>query len=74
RMGYTIDYPLKDQAFGKQFKEANQKGARFALIYGSEEIEQGVVKVRDFSSGVEQMLPRDGLEASIPDLMQSGLS
>ncbi|MGJ8649920.1 MAG: histidine--tRNA ligase [Opitutaceae bacterium] len=74
RMGYTIDYPLKDQGFGKQFKEANQKGARFALIYGSEEIEQGVVKVRDFSSGVEQMLPRDGLEASIPDLMQSGLS
>lgn len=74
RMGYTIDYPLKDQGFGKQFKEANQKGARFALIYGSEEIEQGVVKVRDFSSGVEQMLPRDGLEASIPDLIQSGLS
>lgn len=74
RMGYTIDYPLKDQGFGKQFKEANQKGARFALIYGSEELEQGAVKVRDFSSGVEQLLPREGLEASIPDLMQSGLS
>ena len=74
RMGYRVDYPLKDQSFGKQFKEANQKGARFALIYGSDEIEQGIFKVRDFASGTEKEFPRDQLLEVIPELMQAGLS
>lgn len=71
--GYRVDYPLKDQAFGKQFKEANQKGARFALIYGSEELEKDVVKVRDLSNGAEHDFPRSEFQAVIPDLMQDGL-
>ena len=72
-MGYRVDYPLKDQGFGKQFKDANQKGARFALIYGSEEIEKGVVKVRDFASGVEQEFPRNQLVELTPELVSKGL-
>ena len=71
--GYRVDYPLKPQAFGKQFKEANQKGARFALIYGSDELENNVVKIRDFSNGVEQEFARSELPSIVPDLMQSGL-
>ncbi len=73
-MGFQVDYPLKDQGFGKQFKDANQKGARFALIYGADEIAKGVVKVRDFSSGAEQDFPRSDLAVSVPDLILSGLS
>ncbi len=57
-LGYCIDYPLKDQGFGKQFKDANLKGARFAFIYGDDEIEKNVVKVRDFTTGAEQEFPR----------------
>jgi histidyl-tRNA synthetase len=72
-MGYRVDYPFKDQGFGKQFKEANQKGARFALIYGTDEIEKGVVKIRDFSTGAEQEYPRQGLAEIVPELMASGL-
>ncbi|MEN8661614.1 MAG: histidine--tRNA ligase [Lentimonas sp.] len=72
-MGYCVDYPLKDQSFGKQFKEANQKGARFALIYGSDEIGKGVFKVRDFASGIEKEFPRDAISDVIPELIQSGL-
>ena len=72
-MGYRVDYPLKDQGFGKQFKDANQKGARFALIYGTDEIEKGVVKVRDFATGAEQEYPRQGLAEIVPELMASGL-
>ena len=73
-MGYQVDYPLKDQGFGKQFKDANQKGARFALIYGTDEIAKGVVKVRDFSSGSEQDFPRSDIASFIPELMLSGLA
>jgi histidyl-tRNA synthetase len=71
-MGYAVDYPLKDQGFGKQFKEANQKGARFALIYGTDELAKGVVKIRDFTSGAEQDFPRADLAQCVQELMVSG--
>lgn len=45
--GYRVEYPLKDLAFGKQFKAASESGARIALIYGGDELARGVVKVRD---------------------------
>jgi histidyl-tRNA synthetase len=72
-IGYCVDYPLKDQGFGKQFKEANQKGARFALIYGSDELAKGVVKIRDFATGAEQEFPRDALATIAQELLESGL-
>ena len=71
-MGYCVDYPLKNQGFGKQFKEANQKGARFALIYGTDELAKGVVKIRDFSTGAEQEFPREALATIAQELMASG--
>ena len=73
RLGYSVDYPLKDQSFGKQFKEANQKGARFGLIYGSDEIEQGIFKVKDFVSGGEKTFSREDLEQTVVELVRSGL-
>ncbi len=73
-LGYCVDCPLKDQGFGKQFKDANLKGARFALIYGSDEIEKNVVKVRDFKSGAEQEFPRDNLLELAPELIAGGMT
>lgn len=71
-LGYSVDYPLKDQAFGKQFKQANQKGARFALIYGADELAKDVVKVRDFASGEERDFPREALPELAGELLASG--
>ncbi len=59
--GYRVDYSFKDQSFGKQFKDADQKKARFALIYGSDELAQGIVKVRDLSNGTEKDFLRQHL-------------
>jgi histidyl-tRNA synthetase len=67
--GYCIDFPLKDQGFGKQFKDANLKGARFALIYGSDEVEKNVVKIRDFTSGAEQEFSRETLPEIVAELV-----
>lgn len=72
--GYSVDYPLKDLAFGKQFKEANQRGARFAIIYGSEELASGVLKVRDLLAGKETDYPRDDLVALAESLFEEELS
>ncbi|MFU8847979.1 MAG: histidine--tRNA ligase [Opitutales bacterium] len=72
--GYQVTYPLKDQGFGKQFKAANQSGARFALIYGSEELARGVVKAKDLGSGGECEISRSNLPEDLSDLMQRGLA
>lgn len=72
-LGFQVEYPLKDQGFGKQFKDANQSGANFALIYGSEEIERGVVKVRDLQSGQEGEIIRKNILQRAPELLLKGI-
>lgn len=72
-LGFQVEYPLKDQGFGKQFKDANQSGAHFALIYGSEEIERGVVKVRDLQSGQEGEIIRKNILQRAPELLLKGI-
>jgi len=52
--GYRVDYPMKDLAFGKQFKAAAESGAKLALIYGTDELAKGVVKVRDLTERSER--------------------
>lgn len=73
-MGYRVRYPLKLSGFGKQFKQAGQSGARFALVYGSEEREHNLVKVRDLETGGETTLPRNHLMQQVPALWSEGLA
>ena len=61
RAGLTVVYPLKNQGFGKQFKNAGKSGAKLALIYGSDELASGKVKVRNLESGEERLCPREDL-------------
>jgi len=66
-MGYRVDYPIKDLAFGKQFKAAVESGAKLALIYGGDELAKGVVKIRDLRDRSEQDVPRDQVQAVVRD-------
>lgn len=52
--GYRVDYPMKDLGFGKQLKAATDSGAKLALIYGSDELAKGVVKIRDLTARTER--------------------
>jgi histidyl-tRNA synthetase len=63
--GYRVDYPMRDLAFGKQFKAAAESGARVALIYGSEEVARGVVKVRDLVDRSEREFPSAEVDAAV---------
>ncbi|MDQ8204454.1 histidine--tRNA ligase [Pelagicoccus sp. SDUM812003] len=67
--GYSVEYQLKPQAFGKQFKAAASAGARFALIYGSEELEKGVVKLRNLADRSETDVPHAQLLEAARDLI-----
>ena len=53
-----MDYPLKRANFSKLFKEANQRGVPYVLIYGNEEVEKGVVKLKNFQTGGETLIER----------------
>lgn len=73
RAGVAVEYALKDGKFGKLIQTAEQSGARFALIYGSEEIAAGVVKVRDIAARKETPVPRQFLAAALRDIVENGL-
>jgi len=65
--GFRVDYPMKELAFGKQFKAAAESGAKLALIYGGDELAKGVVKVRDLSQRSEFEIPRAQVAMAVRD-------
>jgi histidyl-tRNA synthetase len=65
--GYRVDYPMKELAFGKQFKAASESGARLALIYGGDELAKGVVKFRDLAGRSEREVPHAEVAATVRD-------
>jgi histidyl-tRNA synthetase len=52
--GCVADFSYKRQAVGKQFKQASQRQARFALVIGQETREQGLVALKDLTQGEQQ--------------------
>jgi histidyl-tRNA synthetase len=65
--GFRVEYPLKDVAFGKQFKAAAESGAKLAVIYGGDELAKGVVKIRDLAQRTEMEVPRAQVAANVRD-------
>ncbi|MCB1124406.1 MAG: histidine--tRNA ligase, partial [Verrucomicrobiae bacterium] len=63
--GYSVEYPIKEMGFGKQFKAANDSGARFAVIFGEEEVARGEAKLKNLVSGEESSVSLDQLLASL---------
>ncbi len=73
--GLSVDYPLKEERFGKQFKTAEQCGARLAVILGPDEAAAGQVKIKDMLSRVEVAVPNNpGLAANVREIVEKGLS
>ena len=70
--GFRVDYPLKDVAFGKQFKAAAESGAKLALIYGGDELAKGIVKFRDLTTRTEQEVPQAQVLATVRDFFSGG--
>ncbi len=56
----TID--ISGRKFGQQLKHADAIGADYAVIVGAQEVEAGMVTLRDMRTGAQEMI---GLEAAI---------
>ena len=70
--GYSVSYALREQKFGKQFREAGKSGADFALIYGEEEGAANQVKVKDLASGAEQIIDSSVLLEQLLAIEEAG--
>lgn len=70
--GFRTEYPLKDVAFGKQFKLAADSGAKLALIYGADELAKGVVKIRNLMDRSEMDVPREQVLSNVRDFFSAG--
>jgi len=61
--GRRVVYSLKSQSVRKQFSAASTEGARWVVILGPDEVEEGVAVVRDMASGGEARVPLDLLKS-----------
>ncbi len=62
--GRTVAYTFHDASVGRQFKEANARGARHVAIIGPDDVARGEVVVREMASGAERHVPLEELDGS----------
>ena len=53
------------QKLGRQFQEADRKGARFVIVLGPDELAQGVFKLKTLADGSERTVSRERLVAEL---------
>ena len=65
--GASAEYPLREQALGKQLKAAGNAGASRVVFVGPELETQGQVEVKSLVDGNQRPLPLDELIAQVRD-------
>src|SRR5216117_3295656 len=65
--GYLVDYPLTSEKVGKQFQLAEQLGARIAVLFGDEWPQ---LKLKDMSSGEQQLVSRDDFMSHVETILR----
>lgn len=68
--GIAAEVFLESSSLKKQFNYANKKGIPFVGLTGPDELEKGVVQVKDLAAGKQTEVPRDDLA----DWIQSRLA
>lgn len=70
--GLAVEYPLHLQSVAKQLKLAAARDARWAVIVGPSEREEGKVLVRDLQTGSEEKVTREELAGRLSAGAASG--
>jgi len=66
--GFIVDLGYQGNVT-RRMKRADKIGARVALLLGDDELERGVVTLRDLDSGEQQEFARDALQAALTSLL-----
>ena len=65
--GLSAMSDLDARSLKSQLRQADKSGARFALILGTDELEKGVVQVRDLAQGTQTEIPRSEIASHFKD-------
>lgn len=65
REGVCVEKDIMNRSLKAQMKYANKIGADFVIILGDDEIDKGVVKVKDMKTGEEKETSIDNIKNSI---------
>ena len=57
--GIRVESALSPARLGKQFKQAEKRGCRWAVIAGASELAEGKITVKDLTTGNQETLNRD---------------
>ena len=57
--GHAVSYNFRSGSIGKQFKDADARGARFTIVLGPDEVAAGVGVVKEMTSGNETKIKLD---------------
>jgi histidyl-tRNA synthetase len=57
--GHSVSYNFKTGSIGKQFKDADARGARRTIVLGPDEVAGGVAVVKEMSTGTEMKVKLD---------------
>lgn len=71
--GYQVNYSYKTQKVGAAFKKAVRKNAKFAVIYGEDELARGVVKVKNLRTEEQvevSLTPEEDFFATLEKMME----
>ncbi len=63
--GINAEVQLEAKKLAKQFQYADRAGIRFVILFGDEEAERGVVKVKDLKSQEQFELTREEMAAAL---------
>ena len=72
KLGFSVSYSLKDQNLKKQLKDASQRNARLAIIVGSNELDQGMVLIKDMVNRKEVKVSMENLVRSVDAFFTDG--
>ena len=68
--GICTELHLEDRKIGRQFQHADRKGIPLVALLGSQEIAEGVVKLKRLSDGEEFTVKRDEVAAKVIELLR----
>jgi histidyl-tRNA synthetase len=63
--GWSVEYGLRHQGVGKQFKNASALGARRVVTLGPDEVAQGIAAVKDMETGEETRVSLEELVRTV---------
>jgi histidyl-tRNA synthetase len=72
RRSFNADIDYMDKSVKAQFRMANRMGARWVLVFGSDELQRGCVVIRNMDTGDESEVLLDNLEAYLKGELYRG--